>query len=278
MHVDVYGNDHSPWVQAVLLGLHDKRIEHTRTTVPPLPVFLKSGVYMPAVRIDGGPWLHESDEILQHIGYGQIWDADLKAIRGAWRGVLHRTDNAFRFWHAFSLASDPHPNAVVRTWRNVLRSFTIFYFFLLIRFAVFRQQPEEPSSYGDQFMYWEEKLARSSGAFIDGDTPGIRDMLLFGIVQCHCSIEVPAVAALVKDPRLGRVRAWIASMQQRFHDYQDNLYSRRFFADSGPAPTDAGTIDRAGFWVGAALMFAAFPVTVPLVAFFANRIRRREGS
>ena len=28
MKVEVYGGNHSPWVQAVLLALHDKQIDH----------------------------------------------------------------------------------------------------------------------------------------------------------------------------------------------------------------------------------------------------------
>ena len=34
--VDVYGADHSPWVQAVLLGLHDADISTTLTSLPPM--------------------------------------------------------------------------------------------------------------------------------------------------------------------------------------------------------------------------------------------------
>ena len=41
-HVTVYGNDHSPWVQAVLMGLHDARIPHVLVNAPPLDVFLDS--------------------------------------------------------------------------------------------------------------------------------------------------------------------------------------------------------------------------------------------
>lgn len=36
MKVEVYGGDHSPWVQAVLLALHEKGIDHR--TCPTLPL------------------------------------------------------------------------------------------------------------------------------------------------------------------------------------------------------------------------------------------------
>ena len=63
-HVRVYGGDHSPWVQALLLGLHERGISHTLLTIPPLSVFLNSGVLMPAASLDGGPWRLGSGAIL----------------------------------------------------------------------------------------------------------------------------------------------------------------------------------------------------------------------
>ncbi|MCR9278679.1 MAG: hypothetical protein NXH85_11960 [Pseudomonadaceae bacterium] len=41
MNVKVYGGDHSPWVNAVLLALYDKGIEHSSSQIPPITVFRK---------------------------------------------------------------------------------------------------------------------------------------------------------------------------------------------------------------------------------------------
>ena len=41
MKVDVYGGNHSPWVQAVLLALHDKQIDHELRSLPPFATFRK---------------------------------------------------------------------------------------------------------------------------------------------------------------------------------------------------------------------------------------------
>ena len=71
-HVDVYGQDHSPWVQTVLLGLHERGVSQTLTTVPPFSVFRKWGVMMPAASVDGKPWQLESAEILQQVGYQSV--------------------------------------------------------------------------------------------------------------------------------------------------------------------------------------------------------------
>ena len=69
-HVTIYGNDHSPWVQAVLLGLHEAEIPWTLVTAPPPRVFAEAGVLMPAVRFDEGPWRYDSGAILADLGYG----------------------------------------------------------------------------------------------------------------------------------------------------------------------------------------------------------------
>ena len=54
--IKLYGNDHSPWVQAIMLGLHEKGVEYTRSTFPPLEVFKKFLMVTPAASIDDGPW------------------------------------------------------------------------------------------------------------------------------------------------------------------------------------------------------------------------------
>ena len=38
-NIQLYGNNHSPWVQAVMMGLHQKQMEYSRTATPPFEVF-----------------------------------------------------------------------------------------------------------------------------------------------------------------------------------------------------------------------------------------------
>ena len=64
MKVEVYGGNHSPWVQAVLLALHDKQIDHELRPLPPFATFRKWGVFMPVVSVNGAPWEKESSDIL----------------------------------------------------------------------------------------------------------------------------------------------------------------------------------------------------------------------
>ena len=101
MKIKVYGYSHSPWVQAVLLALFDKRVEHILYQNPPIEVFKKWGVYMPAISINDEPWEVESISILQKFDYEEISPEELKAANKAWQGVLHRLNSPLRFFSSF---------------------------------------------------------------------------------------------------------------------------------------------------------------------------------
>ena len=80
MKVKVYGADHSPWVQAVLLGLHEKGIKHELILLPPHSVFRKWGILMPAVSIDSKPWQIDSTKILEKFDFDPISDKELRLV------------------------------------------------------------------------------------------------------------------------------------------------------------------------------------------------------
>jgi len=122
LQVQVYGISHSPWVQAVLLGLHHGQIEHSLTTLPPLEAFIEDGVAMPAASIDGGRWQYESADILQNLGYDEVTEEEMQHIQSSWRGVLHRADSIGYFWGGFSLAGDRDENPFLRLIKNFFRS------------------------------------------------------------------------------------------------------------------------------------------------------------
>ncbi len=272
--VEVYGADHSPWVQAVLLGLHERRRPCQLRPVPTLSMLASEGVKMPAARVDGGPWQWESAKILEELGFSEVTTDELRAITRAWQGVMHRADDAATFWGAFSRIPDATPSFWSRSGRHFLRSFITLYMFLLIRTVVALQKPREPGSFAAQFHPFESELGSSRNGFLGGDKPDARDLLLFGIVECHCSIPYrPLITTLQEDPSLERFRAWLTRMQNHFADYP-RLYSRPYFQAGKEAPPSATASERAAFWLGATGMVLAFPVTVPLIAFLAIRLRR----
>ncbi|MEM7077731.1 MAG: glutathione S-transferase N-terminal domain-containing protein [Pseudomonadota bacterium] len=264
MHVEVYGGKHSPWVHAVLLALHEQHIEYTLRSTPPLAVIKQWGVYMPAVSIDGGPWAIESADIVERLGFAALPERDKDALRGAWRGVHHRPANPLRFFAAFSRAGDRSDSLWRRARNNFLRSFIPFYMFTMITFFKWKMQPTDPEDYGAQFLYWEAAVGENPGPFLDGDTPGTRDFMLFGMIQCHSSIPVPPLVPLREDARLDGLRGWIRAMHTRFGDYP-LLYSSTYFAPELPRPQTATLGQRLIFCAGLATMILSFPITLPLV-------------
>ena len=275
--IALYGNDHSPWVQAIMMGLHEKQLPYSRTTVPPLEAFRQWGPRMPAASIDGESWFLESNDILHSLGYARVEDEDMLAIRQAWTGVMHRTDYWPRFWGEFSLASDPNPIFARRFINNFLRAFTILYFFTLIRFGVLSRGYRDPDNHADAYLQWEKRLADCDRGFLGGDKPDSQDLLLFGIVQCHCSVPVPTVLALQSDPRLPLTRDWIARMQSRFSDYP-SMYSGTYFAPHSSGPRRASGFEQFAFWLGSVFWISCLPVTGPIIGYLIYRNRELRGS
>ena len=271
--VRVYGADHSPWVQAVLLGLHLREIPHDVVTFPPHRVFLRSGVLMPVVSIDGGPWHHDSTRILEELGFSGKAAGDDRMLAGALRGGTNRTDSARRFWHRWSLVRERRGAAPARMLRSALRSFTVLYFYLTL--ALLRRRLGL-SSEGDirrSWQRWEERFAKEPHPFLGGDEPNLVDLLLFGALQCHCSIPIPPIAVLRTDPSLPHVRDWIAAMQRLFEDYP-HLYSGVYFEPGLPAPARAPLPERISFWLGSVATILAFPITVPLWYLYMRHVRK----
>lgn len=228
---------------------------------------------MPAASIGGAPWRLESTDILCELGYDPVSRDDLREIYAAWRGVSHRADHISWFFGHFSLSRDQSPTLPARLRNHFLRSFSVLYFYLLIRFIVLSRRQPDPPSFADQFLYWEKKLQEGQDPFLDGDEPGVRDMLLFGIIQCHSSILVPPIPSLQKDPGLSGLRAWIGRMQERFADYP-HLYSGIYFEPHAKAPEPSTPLERTAFWLGVSCMWLALPVTLPLIALLAITARR----
>ncbi|MFT5048415.1 MAG: hypothetical protein ACJAVI_001751 [Candidatus Azotimanducaceae bacterium] len=271
--VRVYGAPHSPWVQAVLLGLHDAGITHSLTTLPTLKLFIESGIMMPAAKIDERDWQLESTDILSSIGFEPVSIEQMQLVQQAWRGVHHRADSTALFWGGFSLAADRNSSVIKRLAHNFLRSFITLYFYLMIRILMVIKGASDPPDYGAQFLPFEEMLSKYDAPYLSGEEPNSLDYLIFGIIQCHSSIYVPPITALQSDPRLENLRNWISRMQARFQDYA-YIYSGIYFSPHSAHPKRPPLIDRIAFWLGGISMVALFPITVPLVMFLALRVKR----
>jgi hypothetical protein len=273
--VVVYGVDHSPWVQAVLLGLFDRQIPHSVITAPPWSVFRGSGVLMPAASVGGSPWMLQSGTILCELGYQAVSGDDMAALFGAMGGVVQRVDSGPEFWWAWSRVRDQHPQPSARLAHHFLRPFSVLYFHLLLARFARTSAPTSAEALREQYLIWQRKLAEAPGPFIDGEAPGSRDLMLFGGIQCHASIRVAPIRVLQSDPQLQGMRDWIATMQEHFAGYP-HLYSGIYFPPYSDAPAKTSAVERLVFWLGSAITLLGAPITVPLAIYYARRVRRLD--
>ncbi len=271
--VSLYGFDHSPWVQAVLVALHEAKIPYDLTTLPPPKLFLSSGIMMPAAKINGGKWRLDSEKIIHELGYKAITDENLRLVYDAWVGVLHRPDSIPQFFRAFSRSSDEHPNFFIRFFRNFFRSFAAIYFCGLIRIGRIRVGYKPPQNFGDQFLEINRILADSDGQFLDGETPGSFDFLFFGILQCHSSIPVPPLASLQSDERLQNIRDWLSRMDDRLSGY-GHSYTAKYFDTGSSSRRTAKLIEQGAFWMGLLFYATVLPITALAITFAYRKARQ----
>ena len=164
----------------------------------------------------------------------------------------------------------------MRSKHSLFRAFSTLYFHLaLSRLSRDPRSRTDTKGYERQLLYWEEQLTKCEGAFIDGEKPGTRDFMLFGVLQCHASIEVPPVAVLQTSEALPMLRGWIVAMQNRYPEYQ-HLYSGTYFEPARSKPEEASLVEQVAFWVGSVIVLLAFPLTVPLALHYQKKVRREK--
>ena len=274
-HVCVYGGDHSPWVQAVLLGLHEKNIPHTVVTVPPLSVFLNSGILMPAARIGDGSWMLDSAKILGELGFAKVDGPDRRALQVLFGvGALQRTLEPWDFWYRWSYLRDGQASLALRLWNHLRRPFSVFYFFTLITLGRLRRRQRTEEELIEDFVYWEQRLD-SGSPFLGGEAPDTVDLQLFGQLQMFSSIPGRSLHVIQEAAELERLRGWVERMQARFGGF-GHLYSGPYFEPQAPAPQRASHLERLFYWLGCALIWIGLPISLAATFFFVHRVGRKQ--
>jgi hypothetical protein len=199
--------------------------------------------------------------------------AERRALRLAFgSAALRRTDAPWTFWQRFSRVRDGQPDAVRRLWNHFWRAFSIFYFFVAIRIARRARRPKD-ETWLRELSSLQERLG-SDADFFAGSAPDTTDLQLFGLVQMCASIPGVPLSVLRESPELGRLREWVGAMQRRSAGY-DHLYSAQHFEPRQPEIASAAPLERLAFWIGAAAMWLAIPVTLPAALYLMRRVRKK---
>lgn len=256
-----------------MLGLHERGIPYTDVTVPPLSVFVHSGFLMPAAKIDGGPWMLDSERILVELGFTPV-EAETKAavVRLFLACARFRALDGLGFWRRFSIVRDGHPSGPRRHWNGFWRAFLTFYFFVLVSLAARLGTLEHREELVRRLSRWDQRCGESA-PFLGGDAPDLLDLQLFGLVQMCGSVPGEPLDVIREAPELDRLRSWIARMQKRFSDHP-HLYSAPFFEPRLPPMGEAPASERFVFWLGAFSAWLVLPLSLAMTIFSAYRARK----
>ena len=199
--VRVYGVDHSPWVQGLMLALHYHQIPTQLTSFPiRLSWFWRYGVTFPVLQLDDGSTHLDSFhcyEILESHGYSLGLDAYSQEERLKVQAELEKLFSIYvpgrcmpgkrwRFIHAWStMREEP------RTLSGpICRAFLSLYFWLLIQFAIYRVRKKNKRPYRldlieRELKVWDQRLSQSD--WLTGEQVGFLDFALWGHLQCMSS-------------------------------------------------------------------------------------------
>jgi glutathione S-transferase len=249
--VQMVGVDNSPWVQTVLLFLHDRGIPCELSALPSLETFRCNGNVIPVIQIYKGDKLIEtiadSFSAMRHIDCKYpngkaIPDNEDEALIQAkleelfFEGAFQRFSPISEKWWKFPLYFARQPETVSSEMRALLgsaaKAFHLinFGFFLLIGALCnlwFGHPRINSRKQGEaQLDFWEQSLGKDPTSFLHGKAePSRVDFALFGQLQMLFSgLSEPMVARIMGRPRMV---AYIQHMNQHFKGFTFNLYSRR---------------------------------------------------
>lgn len=276
----VFGADHSPWTQAVVLAA--AACGH-RVQLKPCPTpryFFAFGFVMPACTWSDGSTTADSLRIIRQLSTASNppfpdapnADTDFAKLEKLFFAYsIHRTGPGRRwgFFRGWSLIRD-HPTSFLSI---TARALLFWYFFALIeagRRILLRGRSDQPREdrLSKMLSEWDTRLIDSP--FLDGAHPGPTDFGLLGNMECMSSgLTDWAMHAVIDHPALTN---WLKSMHDRLEGHP-TLYSRRIH-DADRSPQPASRWAQLYFGVSAVAWLGLFPISLP-VLFWAFSRRKR---
>ena len=278
--ITIFGIDHSPWTQVVMLGCELHSIPYRLINYPfSLKAIWRHGLMMPTARLPNGEVLVDSLEILYQIennysepgksnSYGLTSKEKKKQLVQQARFtflffyyVLTRGDSrTFRFFKGWSKSSHVTDNPVQKLASVLFKPFLAQYFYFLIKLVVAKEKlKRQPLFKVDKFKEaltkWDDNLTDQS--FLNGEQPGYADLTLYGHYQTmHTGLSAEVLPYLEEHPRLVE---WSKRMQGLFTEYSHG-YS---FSNSVKVKV-ASKSEQVVYWTLWLLSLPCLPITLGL--------------
>ena len=280
--VIIYGMDHSPWVQTVLMTCHIYGVPYRLMSRQlSLANYRRRGMVMPEVRFPDGSIVGDSFEIIREVTtrYGIASVSSLVRTED-----IPRLERLF-FSYALRRGQSGRRMAFIRGWSKApstdgslsassYRALMCSYFFALILAG--RQQarrtgfdPDHSETLLRLLEGWESRLG--DDPFLDGSEPGLTDLALMGHIQCMATGLTDDVLAEVK--RFPMLCAWAEEMSRRLETYPHNFARRLVEPDFEPPRATLG--ETATFWATGLIGLACLPVSLVVLG---DAFRRRESN
>ena len=267
----IFGVDHSPWTQAVMLAHADRGIAAQLQPYPSPNYFFKSGLVMPVC------WDANGQETVDSLFIIQALMSDTEVDTQASLEADFTELEALFLTYALDRIGPGRRRTFIRGWAGMtdkpmtpisiaLRALLCWHFFVLLsagRAALntSRQSRSPEAHLNHRLTAWNDRLEETP--FLGGDAPSASDYGLLGHMECMSSgLTDWAIPVVAEHPE---ILAWLQRMHARL-THHDTLYSRRILdAEAGPA--GAGLIARAWFALWVVLWLAVFPLSLAIIGF-----------
>ena len=212
-NVHIYGVNHSPWVQAVLLTLHMKRIKyslasflHPQTILESYRQGISSPIRIPAMWYDG-ECIYESTNIIEfldakHPKTPRLFNntnEDVVAVNLQKVSTLFYSyvftrvagQKRWQFWYEWSIIEDNTTSVIEQFLSRLSRPFTVLYFWVLIHLARIYRRNLNGNYPGEGFKNsiacFSKMIEKNGGEYANGSNVTYLDIVLLGHFQCMFS-------------------------------------------------------------------------------------------
>jgi glutathione S-transferase len=207
-NIHIYGVNQSPWVQAVLLTLHMKRLKyslasllHPQTILESYRQGKSSPIHMPAMWYDG-ECIYETTNIIEFLDAKHpqtpslfnntkedVVAVNLKKVFKLFSYALTRVagQKRWQFWYEWSIVEDNTTSIVQQFLSRLSRPFSALYFWVLIHLARIFMFTWSEENFRNPIAYFSEIIEKNGGEYVDGSHVTYLDIVLLGHFQCMFS-------------------------------------------------------------------------------------------
>ena len=274
--VTLYGVDHSPWVQGVLLALNYHRISSSLTSRPlSLQWYWQYGLIFPALQLLDGSRYTDSFKIYElmdrdgfRLGIDKFTpqerlsaQSELELLFSIYALGRCMPGKRWRFIKAWSTMSD-RPSTIQG---SICRAFLSIYFWILIQIGIYFARRRFKTPYHLKkiealITVWDERLADRT--WLTGDEIGFLDFALWGHLQCMTSGLTDELLSIVQ--KQDHLMSWIQRLHELDIDGVSPYTSRLLVDDDLKVTQDIGRRNRV-FWITWFIALCLLPLTLLFV-------------